>query len=354
MRKEMTDPVWRMTQYLYLMSSATEEELADQTGISIKECAKILDFPLPLVRNDIAEMFSFKMVMPLSRDRKPSLQNKSLFETAKDMRGALVVNIDKKMIQKGQADSVRFLPNPRDGLYKIPLTVGEYTACRNYDEITRKKTRKLLPALSIKDSFRSAGTERLTEYLKMILDAMPGELSPNGRWLKLRYLWKRHGFPPRVRPYRVLYDATNNEHALVTLTKEGEPLIIPLSEIDHIEQKELCKTAQPDLGVLEKLHQLWGFEMTDKPVRVRIRFYPEANVQAKVRRDTANRKYARLTEDGDCLVFEDDVYGYEAFRSWVLSYGSSVVVEKPAKLRNEIIREMKKIREDIMEKETER
>ena len=45
----------------------------------------------------------------------------------------------------------------------------------------------------------------------------------------------------------------------------------------------------------------------------------------------------KLYEDGKYLIYEDKVYGKDAFLRWILGYGSSVEVEKPESLRREIM-----------------
>ena len=84
-----------------------------------------------------------------------------------------------------------------------------------------------------------------------------------------------------------------------------------------------------------RLQRIWGgaFSNGDEPVRVRVLIRPETgNLLRKVRADIAGRPFATLVPQGGDFLYEDEVIGLSAFRSWLLSFGSSVKVLEPESL----------------------
>lgn len=77
----------------------------------------------------------------------------------------------------------------------------------------------------------------------------------------------------------------------------------------------------------------WGVDMSP-PVRVKVRFYNEANVIDKVRSELTCRglPVSPPEEDGS-LTFCQEVYGITSFFKWVLSFGSSAEILEPPELR---------------------
>ena len=97
-----------------------------------------------------------------------------------------------------------------------------------------------------------------------------------------------------------------------------------------------------DVSVIEQLApQVWGNCFTDSPEHVKVRFYNEANVWEKVRRDLACRKKGQLYEKDGFLYYEDTVYGISKFRPWIYGFGSSAIVLEPVSLREHIIQSLK-------------
>ncbi|MBR0173029.1 MAG: WYL domain-containing protein [Lachnospiraceae bacterium] len=314
MNKALIDPVYRMTQYLYLMSAVTEEDAEDGGGASISQIREKLDLPLELIRDDFVRLFRKGLIEPFD------------WEEAEEEMDVL--------LKRGDADDVRMSGIPQNDKYKLPLTGAEYASYRLLHKEAAGKTE---PVLQIKDSFRSSNASHLLTHLQLVTEAINGK-----RYLELKM---REGVQHRIRPYKIFYNALDNDYAIVTI-EDTKPKLYPLAFIESIRITEKwSRTAgmkKNDTRIDSKLHRLWGTEYKEDKIHVRVRFYDEANVHAKVRRDCANRKYASLSETEGCLLFEDDVYGYDAFKSWVLGFGFSAIVEKPAKLRRDIINEMQR------------
>ena len=83
---------------------------------------------------------------------------------------------------------------------------------------------------------------------------------------------------------------------------------------------------------------------------VKLKIFNEtANLLKKIQSETANRKYGKLYQEGDTYFYEDDVIGKDSFRSWLRSYGSSVLVLEPLSLAKEIY-EMERRKLEVFEK----
>lgn len=311
------DPVSRMTQYFYLMSSGGYDS---GTGASIRQIVKRLKYPIHLVRYDYSELYKRKMIYPISDDVFDDSFEEDLFE------------IDLRL---GLADDVIMIDiwddfeGYQDRPYRLPLNSSEYEVIQLFYE---KERAYIAPVLRIKDSFRSTHTPSVYSMLKIATDAVRGETE---LLINLIGIGEK-----RILPQKIFYDATDNDYGIVTI-ENRKPKVYPLSLIRSLKDTGR-KGCVRNTSALEVLHQLWGMEFMNDKIHARVRFYDEANVFNKVRRDTANRKYANLNKKNGCLVFEDDIYGYDVFKSWVLSFGFSAIVEKPDRLRNEIIDEMRR------------
>ncbi|MDI6871146.1 MAG: WYL domain-containing protein [Bacillota bacterium] len=87
----------------------------------------------------------------------------------------------------------------------------------------------------------------------------------------------------------------------------------------------------------------WGVERGELH-RVRIRFYDEYNVMARLKRETAHRTKAKIEEEGSgSVIYTDEVSGLHEIRVWVRSFGSSAEVLEPAELREELIESVRRI-----------
>lgn len=87
--------------------------------------------------------------------------------------------------------------------------------------------------------------------------------------------------------------------------------------------------------------QVWGNCFSEKPEHIKVKFYNEANVWEKVKRDLACRTKGKLYEKDGYLYYEDTVYGISKFRPWIYGFGSSAIVQEPKSLRDHIIKSLK-------------
>lgn len=112
----------------------------------------------------------------------------------------------------------------------------------------------------------------------------------------------------------------------------NKPFLTPtLSELpdEALQQvKEIC----------QKLDYMWGMSsFKEEPVPVKIRIFANTpNIISKIKAETSQRKYGKLTKDEIGYIYTDTIIGTDNFRSWLRGYGSSVVVMEPQFLADEM------------------
>ena len=83
---------------------------------------------------------------------------------------------------------------------------------------------------------------------------------------------------------------------------------------------------------LHFLNSLWGmdFDLSRGPVHVRVYFQHFGNIWSRVRKDVASHsdenEKDKLTIYHNMLCYEDDIYGYNSFMLYIMSYGKSAYV----------------------------
>lgn len=93
---------------------------------------------------------------------------------------------------------------------------------------------------------------------------------------------------------------------------------------------------------------LWGISdcRKEKPFSVKLRIIPNTqNIINKIQDETRLRKYGKLEHQGNEYIYTDIVLGEANFRSWLRSYGSSIIVLEPESLAQKILYSAQKIKE---------
>lgn len=110
---------------------------------------------------------------------------------------------------------------------------------------------------------------------------------------------------------------------------------------ETVSKEELILAEQQLLSIAP---QVWKNNFHERPVRVKVRFSDSEGIGIfkRVRRDLEERTLGKLTEAGENLYYEDTVYGFKAFRSWLYSYGRAVILMEPEEQRRDIIKRLQK------------
>lgn len=337
----------RIKNYLTLISPPNiddfENDDAYESKVTIESLATAMNLPIEIVRNDIANMTFCINDIYFGND---DIDNELVDDWDNNANNNLDSELSyinrpkvkrRKAIIKGEYDNIpidTFIEN-----VKYTLTISEDEAFalaqlgnRNY-ELSNHKATKLgnfsrIKTLNDDNLFPKNSMEMIDNLLEAI---------EYKHTLKIIYIdLKGTLYKYTLFPVKIAYDNLENGYYLIAFDANSE--VYPL-KLDRIQKYSSSKTtiSKIDTSILEIAPFVWGMSFRDTPQKVKVRFKNEANVFNKVRRDLSTRTKGSLYEKDGFLFYEDTVYGISNFKNWIFGYGSSVIVEKPASLRKQII-----------------
>ena len=195
---------------------------------------------------------------------------------------------------------------------------------------------KELPDLLVKDSPYAVPNEVL-DRVRTIESAIRAN-----RYVRFRY--RRIGASSaetiETVPRFLYYNASDSLYYCISFLNE-EIVAFRLDRIlyDVHMKKKTAPPPDPQDIRLQRLPLIWGaaFSSEEPPCHVKLKITADTpNILNKIRSDTYSRSQALLYQEGNVWIYEDTVIGLSAFRSWIMSFGSSVKVLEPAHLAEEI------------------
>ena len=341
MNSEMKSPYCRLRQYYYIIEELKQSSANgnESFGIKLSELSERVELPIEVVRADIAcilEASDGDFILNLAEEYISGQYTQDDSDERKLFR--------KELFEGGYDDAdLEWISN--DSKVMIPLTAEESSIMEDVLHVHyQPKARKALPFL-IKDSYHffvqdekemNEDLYRIHACIERKREAKIWDCSSGARKQRI------------IRPVSLLYDSTVNLYAVVYLTESGLSAM-RMDKVKFIDEGKVFATPDDINKRLKIIPNVWGLDFDDKPFNVRVRInrtHGRGNVEKSVRKDLERRVNGKLAEAGDYLIYEDKVYGKEAFIRWLFSYGSSVVLEKPVSLRKEII--------SILQKEAEK
>lgn len=337
----------------------------DLDGMSILELHHYTQIPIDTIRQDIAAMLKWQAAIDSKYDGNISfipenLENRIFLdpENIKDLFKENQSDDDSKLEDKLNCfDPALEEQLLNGGFDHIPIDIENcsLTGCDNfnialsYDEslaldairkdITPDKPSPITKTsfLQIKDSYRTIHDYReLTSRLQIIDEAIKKKksLSMNyknsiGEILKITF-----------QPLKISYDESENLYCVLSVSENK----IQVHRLDRILDlwPGTEKVDAGDSSIIDSIApQVWGNCFSEQPEHVKVKFYNEANVWEKVKRDLACRTKGHLYEKDGYLYYEDTVYGISKFRPWIYGFGSSAIVQEPKSLREHIIKSLK-------------
>lgn len=184
----------------------------------------------------------------------------------------------------------------------------------------------------IKDNYQyNHAYEAIDSKLKAVNDSIISH-----KMLRIRYHGPFGTDFHDIIPLKIAYDASDNTYSI--WAKEDNKLntfrLDRITKTELLKQKHSLSDADMELPYAP---QIWGNDLIGVPTHVKVLFRNEGNVIRKVKKDLAFRTLATITKTADGLLFEDNVYGLDKFRSWLRGYGSSAIVLEPESLRQTIV-----------------
>lgn len=359
------------TYYSWLINSEGITHVDDsyKQGMPLGHLAKITDIPISIVRQDFLCMFQWQSSMALASRKYDSThfliwhelifdddseeyhaKNKSLhLEQLYDqiMSGSFPERFGELLLH-GDLDTIPIFLNTEasETTYKLPLSQNEAAALRLLEKnnpLLQKNMNEMKHVYSrlydIKDNpMFTYQYNNLNEKLDLINDAISTGYRLRGHYKTSPGKHKTLD----IKPLKISYDADENLYAVLSINHNR----VMVNRLDRLETLEENPTVTPeqenqDTSLLDIYPNVWGNCFSEKPEKVKVRFYNEAHVWEKVKKELANRTNGKLYEKDGCLYYEDIVYGINKFRSWIYGFGRSAIVLEPRSLRKDIIRSLK-------------
>ena len=294
---------------------------AERASYSVADIADLLRVPKAVIRKDI---------MMLHNNRECET---IFFPDDEEMD--MDDDIFLKKIESGELDDVALIAETgfRDDVY-VSLSQMEFSLLNEFldgNHYSKGEMHKNYVTKPLYNQARANMQVKVAEMNQFIMD---------GETITIEYHAKNGQISSfDILPLVIVNNAMDDLYYVVTI-QEGRLSPFRLDRIHRCVISEK-KIEIEDREPLNQLANIWGMEMGPS-YHVKLMILNEARVQHKIKKELAGRTNAVWTQEGDVLYFEDEVIGINNFRSWVNSYGSSVLVLEPKSLRDEIIESAKK------------
>ena len=322
-KKEIYNPIERLIRYKTIMSSSTQN--------TINSLSEILGIPVKTVMEDIKTIINSPHPFILPETDSEDID----YDTALEL-----IDVEE------------------DDYYErisIPVDVDEYLAYQNlFEQNVMPKQVSGEKSLITKSIRNKKYVYDLPPFVLEVLDSVETAISDK-LCIEFDYITGTvTSCHFTASPARIGFDASESQYVLIAFIKK-KPRCFDMEKLSNIKVSRMAYEINEDF--FDKADKVWGFEYdkcldTDckqqKPTRISVKFYDEANVLEKLKRDLTYRNPIDLEAlpSGE-IVYTDDVYGLESFKKWVYSYGSSAEILKPKKLREEFAKELEVLRNNI-------
>lgn len=332
-----------------------------ERGTSINSLHEKLNIPISIIRQDILcifkwqrdirAFFSKKEILGEEDDRAEisfydddEYQMINKYDVEDLLDNFIYLGSDKfeKLLVEGAFDDLPIVLEKEKNIYRFPLSPEEAVALWNLDitkvvELNRNEfARTYIDFYDIKDSYLYTNQYMdLNSKLEKINQAIAEKRCLDIVYISSAGKIKEFCF----RPLKITYDTDEDVYAILSVYN-GRVQVHRLDRIQDIKESDK-KIEDCDESMLDIYPNVWGNCFSDEPEHVKVRFYNEAKVWDKVRKELANRVNGKLYEKDGYLYYEDTVYGVSKFRTWIYGYGSSAVVLEPESLRQHIIDSLK-------------
>lgn len=352
------------TYYSWLVNDEDNMPLLEDyiLGIPIKKLSELTEIPLKVIRKDIIIMLQWQArLWNATRNQNIKMHNLLEFDIEStayksvckreevdqyidDLTDGLFSPELENLILTGDMDNVPIhcYDNEKANYITIPISTEETEALDNYinQNVQREKNKEAYQRkYYIKDSYRY-----IHKYsnLQNDLDKINQAITDN-RCLQFRYWVKEKGsIKLEAKPLMLSYDATDNLYSVIISHNEKIKTIRLDTLIDISESKTKMDTTSQKQHLLEIAPHVWGNDFAATPINVKIKFYNEARVWQKVKKEFENRDSKCLYEKNGYLFCEDKIYGIEKFKKWLSGFGSSAIIIEPKSMQREMIESLKR------------
>lgn len=362
MKNDLSHPYKRFLAYDNLLNTDTNFSSINQDedyvyGISMATIAQKINLPIEVVRNDflfLQKSISYTEFISTEEselsEQFPSFLSEDIINhwdscaLSKNKKNDLSAFEDieqefEQAVKSGHFDQVLLKHLKTASFIKVspqtirfPLTKDEYHALLLLNEketfTNQSEHNPFFYDYLVKDSYRYLLNQKnLLTYLLEVHSAIDNDSC-------LELIYKKNKNKHTIRPYKIIYDAFENQYAILATDTSVYRLDRILSIKQSKEQLEESRIINPDI-----FPTVWGFAFSAPPLKIVIRFYPDQKVRIwdKVRSDLSCRTNGKLYEKDGFLYYEDEVRGIDSFLKWFYSYGASAELMEPYNLRERVI-----------------
>lgn len=330
-KNKLISPRERLERYYNFVSTYTYYEQYgdkddyddyDVMGVIAEEIARNCQIPLDVVLKDLKVML---------RSKASIIEADEEYESSED-DGGFWEDVRDGAIGFFTLNTKRFLSLTREESSIIrKLNKASSVSFDNNNEL------KIKEAISFKDA-----SDDFVDNIYTVMAAVE-----NGSFIKFEYHdldSNRKMTIQGVVPLKLLYDSEENMYGVLAVYKK-EARIYRIDRITNLSVKsEDIQGAYTDeeVTLINRIPYIWGTQCADddRVGHVKVAFRNVGKVWNKVKGYVEYRENKKLYEKGDYLFYEDEVYGLESFKNWILGFGSSAVVIEPKFLRDDIIKMM--------------
>lgn len=155
----------------------------------------------------------------------------------------------------------------------------------------------------------------------------------------LTLLYRKEEAPAReyrLKPLGIVYYWVLDKWYLVA-ENNGQVRTFAVDNILHVELEKEHFTALEGFNLKEYFKYSWGMYHSEARVPVKVRFYDYHSTLQRVREELKFRETCSLIEDGNGIIFSDEVEGLQELAVWLRGFGPGVEVLYPEELR-ELVR----------------
>lgn len=331
-------------------------------GFPISKLAELSSIPLQVIRNDILVLFQWYYSVnqysynDTNKNYKIRNQIEFIMEDPEYERINAKYHIeelnfnDKNFYMQFETNLLNgtfdLIPihiirseNETKSLLHLTSSEAEALYSINNSEISNSTISNLVQSfervIHIKDSYLSNHNyETLYEKLSTINDAIE---SNNSVYITYHtnHKGKKH---LTIHPLKISFDTNENQYSVISIDQNQ----INVYRIDQILEIKILEKDdnEKDDSKLDIAPHVWGNCFRDSPIKVKVKFYNEANVWEKVKKDLGYRNPDSLYEKDGFLYYEDTIYGINKFRSWIFGYGKSAILLSPKSEIDKIIKSL--------------
>lgn len=317
MNNSLENSFYRLNTIISFLSS-------EEFSYSISNLSEILNVPKPILHNDIINIL------------KSTENSLYLYPADEELEDDFIYSASlEKEILSGKYDNIPLsIDNPFKSDISVSLTnfelncLNDFLKQYNYNVLKKEN-----------DYLIKNGVLAFSDKEILIQEAISNAIADDA-CIDISYMSRNGDFFTRtIRPIRIVHNLIENIMHIITIY-DGK--IYPY-RLDRIKSVSPATSSVPkaDLSLVPNLDTVWGMEFGEV-YHVKAKIYDEANVVEKVKRDLGKRADKTLTKINDTYyIYEDTIIGINSFRSWVNSFGSSVIVLEPKELAMEIVESAK-------------